>query len=81
MARRVTKANALGVTLRGDRNQCAGCGALFTFAALQAAASERGFVVQQLEAGRYMVSRGLWLREVDDMDSLVALLAKMGVRE
>lgn len=50
-------------------------------ATLQAAAALRGFVLQKLEAGRYMVSRGLWLREVDDMDSLVALLAKMGVRE
>ena len=35
-------------------------------ATLQAAAPRRGFVVQALSDGGYMVSRGLWLRDVED---------------
>jgi len=50
-------------------------------ATLQAAAALRGFVVQAISDGGYMVSRGVWLRDVEDMDALVSLLARMGVME
>lgn len=51
------------------------------FATLQAQAAMRGITVEPLEGGRYVVSMGLLLREADDLDALVRLLARMGVSD
>ena len=49
-------------------------------AALQAAAATRGITVSAMQDGRYFVSHsGFYLRVVTDIESLAALLKKMGV--
>lgn len=49
-----------------------------SFATLQAAAALRGIAVER-EGHGFVVRMQAWEREVPDMDSLVALLARMGV--
>ena len=49
-------------------------------ATLQAAAALRGIVVQPLAGGgAYLVAQGVYSRDVEDFEALVALLSRMGV--
>lgn len=48
---------------------------------LQAAASARGITVSEMQDGSYIVGHGVYMRAVADFEALVALLARMGVKE
>ena len=52
------------------------------FLSLQAAAATRGITVSAMQDGRYFVSHsGFYLRVVNDIEALAALLSRMGVKE
>lgn len=46
---------------------------------LQAAAALRGITVSAMQDGRYIVGHGVYLREVDGIEALAALLARLVV--
>lgn len=48
---------------------------------LQAAAALRGITVTEMQDGSYLVGHGVYMRAVADIEALVELLARMGVRE